>query len=157
MWKKILVVIAVLGGGAWMAKSWFDWRWKISHPIMKNIDRIQLYDPILKYNLNDPAERKMHFSTITGDQKHIDVAIFGCGSKSYAPFFDVILELAYDNISGNLNAVIINKGDNPIEISVDGKLIGTTDHVQQSEVYSSDVDALVRKKWVSFNFKNVIM
>ncbi len=154
MWKKIIAVLVTLGVGALMVKTWLDWKWNMSHPIMKNIGRIKLWDPIYKkdYNLN----RKMHFSTVVDvGTDVVDVAIFGCGIAGYAPYYTVFMEMAYARKSGNLNVVIWEKGDNPLEISVDGKLIGTTDHIQQSEVYMSDVPALVRKKWVSFNFKNV--
>lgn len=117
--------------------------------IHRNVERIKLFDVARQADLN--KERRVLFEAHGG---HVVVAVFGCGSVTYAPYFDVVIELAYDTLSKNLNCVITNKGDNAVEVSVDDKLVATTEQVSGGIGYHDEV-ATVKKKWLSFNFRDL--
>lgn len=118
------------------------------------LSRIQIIDTLTRVDYLVQSS-KIHTHTImlidTGNI--IDMYMIGTPESGLTPFFDVVMEMAYDFESGNMNIVIINKGDNPVEVKVDGKTIGTMEAISQTMVHWHDEPAYVAKKWISFNFR----
>ena len=73
--------------------------------------------------------------------------------NSYNPYSDVLIELVVGVNHTKCNVVIVDKGDNPISIKFNDKIVATTDAVTQDGIYSVETrDPNVYGEWISFNF-----
>ena len=120
----------------------------------KYYERIKIYDHILNYEYTSTYKILAHNILKPKPDVKIEIFMLGLGDIGIVPYFDVLMEMAYDYYCNNMNIVIINKGDNTLEITVDGKTIAITEQIDQSKVHWHDEEAYLAQKWLSFNFKD---
>ena len=69
------------------------------------------------------------------------------------PYTDVVVELVVAVNSPKCNIVIVDKGDNPIIVKFDGRVVATTEQITQDGIYFVEQQVpRVYSKWISFNF-----
>jgi len=128
--------------------------------------RLKIVDAVNGNVLSDYYKVYQLFQNVQiGDTLH-DIIILLCGRpqihKPYSaelnvpippdPYIDVVVELVVGVDHKKCNAVIIEKGDNPVEVYFDGKLLAVTEQVNQNQIWFNDVPPKLFKKWLSFNF-----
>jgi hypothetical protein len=121
----------------------------------KALDRITLYETVMNVDLSKDYKILCHTLLLLDNGNVVQIYYLGFNKSGFEPYFDVQMELAYDYFAKNMNCVIVNKGDDSIEIKVDGKTIGKTEGIESSMVHYHDEEAYIARKWVSFNFREL--
>jgi len=112
-------------------------------------------------DIDEWSERYLFFANTIDDpnpnfQPHakVYVRIYGAGVQTYAPHYNKIVEMAY-NDHGNLNFVIVDKADNATLVKYDGYMIARTQQISQQRDVGTfpNFIATPARKWVSFNVK----
>jgi len=118
--------------------------------ILECFEKLQLID--IQRGIDEAREAKVwFFDTFEKGGATIDVAVFGCGSQTYAPYFNVIVEMAYNRNIKLMNFVIVDKGDNQTRVIYDCQGCGVTELIKQSEVHPLPKPVGIRRKWMSFH------
>jgi len=125
----------------------------LPEPFESHFKRIRIYDKVYDYNYTSEYKVLAHVFFSYPDGVIVEIFELGLGKIGGVPYFDILMELAYDTKSHNMNCVITNKGDNVMEVYVDSVLIGTTEQIDQSMVHWNDEPVYVAQKWLSFNFR----
>jgi len=121
----------------------------------KQLERISLLDASGTEFVQEGYKILGHYIHLYEDGNSVHIFMLGFGKKGIAPYFDLIMEMAYDCYGRNMNVVIVNKGDNSVKISVDGNEIGETESISSDMVHWHDEPAYIAKKWLAFNFKTL--
>jgi len=120
------------------------------------LNRITLLEKAIGVDLIKEGYKILsHSLLILEDGNSVNIFYLGFNSRGFEPYFDVQMELAYECLGRNMNCVILNKGDDQIEVKVDGKTIGITEGISQSMVHWHDEEAYLAKKWLAFNFRSL--
>lgn len=152
-----------LGATLLLGAAVFAYFWSKSNltcpQIESNIDRLkiqQLWAAPYNRNVFDKTERK-ELTRVKSKDGHVFGVLFGCGSQGFVPFHDIFALFSYNDVINNLNIVIADTGDAPLQVYWDNKPVTATptDEILQNKVFYDDVPALIRAKWLSFNVKNV--
>jgi len=117
-------------------------------------ERIEIFDYNLNYEYTSTYKILGHNIFYPKPDVKIEIFMLGLGDVGLVPYFDVLMEMAYDYYCNNMNIVLINKGDNALEIKVDGKIIAVTEQIDPSKVHWHNEPAYIAQKWLSFNFKD---
>jgi hypothetical protein len=150
----IVILLALLGSMYLLSNKNEDTYY--TNIIMKNCGRLEIWQrwpTPFDRNVFSPSERRI---LTTFNKPPVYGILWGCDSQGWSPYYAYLVQFAYDAGSGNLNVIVSDMGDAPVDVYWDGRLIGHTEEILQDKVFFDNVSALVRGKWLAFNVAELV-